>query len=89
LPVGTFIFNCKQKSLRDLTASYKRASSPGNPEGHIQLALREISSNPFLRGAHTILVNASATANLLAFAESIIATLGACPMLNAIPVLLE
>jgi len=77
LPVGILILSFIQKSLRDFTASYKRASSPGNPEGHIQLALRDIPSNPSFNGTHTILVKASATDSLLPLAGSIIPTLGA------------
>src|SRR5690554_7886427 len=40
LPVGTLIPRSTTKSLKVSTAAYKRASSPGFLQGHIQLTLR-------------------------------------------------
>jgi hypothetical protein len=68
------------------TALYKRASSPGFLQGHIQLALSDTLSIPSLRGAHTILVNASAMAITEPASGLAKATSGACPIEVAIPV---
>src|SRR5210317_260028 len=85
LPVGILIPNAIAKFEHSSTASYKRASSPGLLQGHIQLAEREMLSNPLSKGAKTILVNASAIAVLLPFLGSINALIGACPKEVAIP----
>src|SRR6266542_5345624 len=41
LPVGILMPRAMEKSLAAFTALYKRASSPGFLQGHIQLALSE------------------------------------------------
>ena len=61
-PVGTFTPIAQQKSDNALTALYRRASSPFcERQGHIQLAERLRLSMPSANGAHTMLVNDSAT----------------------------
>ena len=87
LPVGILTPNSQAKSLQASTALYKRASSPGFLQGHIQLALRETLAKPSANGAHTMLVNASEMANTEPAAGSTKAAEGACPMEVAIPLL--
>src|ERR1035437_8277524 len=80
LRVGILIPNEQAKSLQASTALYKRASSPTFLQGHIQLALNETLSNPSVRGAHTIFVNASAIANTDPASGFTKAAKGACPI---------
>ncbi|MPM18338.1 hypothetical protein SDC9_64747 [bioreactor metagenome] len=84
-PVGMLIPNEQAKSLHASTALYKRASSPGFLQGHIQLALSETDSMPSFIGAHTILVSASEIANTEPASGSTKAANGACPIDVAIP----
>ena len=84
-PVGTLIPKSMAKSETPLTASYKRASSPGFLQGHIQFADKETLLNSSSKGAQTILVNASVMAFLLPALGSISAAMGACPILVATP----
>ena len=84
-PVGMLMPKSIAKAEHSSTAAYRRASSPGLLQGHIQLAERETLFNPSSKGAQTILVNASAIAVLLPFFGSISALTGACPMEVAIP----
>ena len=84
-PVGTLIPNSIAKSETALTASYKRASSPGFLHGHIQFAESEIPFKPFFIGAQIILVSASVIAFLLPLEGLIKAATGECPILVATP----
>ena len=84
-PVGILIPKSIANSEIPLTALYKRASSPGFLQGHIQLADKETLVNSFSNGAQTILVNASVMAFLLPAEGSMSAAIGACPILVATP----
>src|SRR5690606_28915562 len=75
-PVGILIPNSMAKSEQPCTAWYRRASSPGLLQGHIQLAESETLANPFFKGAKTILDNASPTAFRLPATGSIKAVKG-------------
>jgi hypothetical protein len=77
LPVGMLMPSAHANSLHASTARYSAASSPWFLQGHIQFALRDIDSRPFLRGAPTIFVRASAIAITEPFAESASAICGA------------
>ena len=86
-PVGTLIPRAILKSLMASTALYKRASSPGLLQGHIQLADNEILFTPFSRGAQIILVRDSVIAFLDPATGSISPEIGECPILVATPCL--
>src|SRR5690606_4176392 len=73
------------KSEQASTALYKRASSPSFLHAHIQLAERETLLRPSFKGAHIILVRASAIEFLLPASGSISALTGEWPMEVAIP----
>jgi len=86
LPVGTLICNAQQKSDNAFTAVYRRASSPScERHGHIQLAESDKLSIPSAKGAQTMLVSASATANTEPYAGLASPACGACPNAVAIP----
>ncbi|MPM79874.1 hypothetical protein SDC9_126916 [bioreactor metagenome] len=87
LPVGMLIPKEQAKSLQASTALYKRASSPGFLQGHIQLALSETESKPSFNGAQTILVRASAIASTEPASGLAKAASGACPIEVEIPAL--
>ena len=57
--MGIFIPKAIAKLLAARAPSYKRASSPGFLQGHIQFADKEMALILSSSGAHTILVNAS------------------------------
>ncbi len=84
-PVGMLMPSSLANSEQASTALYRRASSPGLRQGHIQLALRETPCNPLVSGAKTMFVSASATAITDPAAGSIIATWGAWPSEVAMP----
>src|SRR6478752_1087772 len=61
-PVGMLMPKAIEKSLTASTASYKRASSPGFLQGHIQFAEQEMPFSPLSIGAKTMFANDSAIA---------------------------
>jgi len=77
LPVGILIPKAMANWLAASTALYRRASSPGFLQGHIQLAERETLSISSFKGAHTRLVKASAMASTEPAAGSARAAWGA------------
>ena len=86
-PVGILIPKAIANLEQPETASYKRASSPGLLQGHIQFAESDTLAKPFSSGAQTRLVNASPMAFILPFTGSIKPLTGACPIAVATPFL--
>ena len=84
-PVGTLTPKLIAKLDKDSTASNSLESSPLFLHGHIQFAERETPSIPSLRGAHIILVSASATLFILPALELIRPEIGEWPIEVATP----
>src|SRR5690606_31047073 len=85
LPVGMLMPSAIANSEQASTASYNLASSPGFLQGHIQFADRDTPEIPFLTGAHTILVSASAIEFRLPASAFASAETGECPIDVATP----